>query len=41
MTVVGPSTGNRYRFDRPGARAVIDPRDQAAVAGVPHLRQVW
>jgi hypothetical protein len=40
MTVVGPSTGNRYRFDRAGARAVIDPRDHAAVAAVPHLRQV-
>jgi hypothetical protein len=40
MTVVGPATGRSYRFDRPGARAVIDARDRAAVAAVPHLRQV-
>lgn len=40
MTVVGPATGTRYRFDRPGARLAVDPRDHAAMAAVPHLRRV-
>jgi hypothetical protein len=40
MTAVGPVTGQRYRFDRPGARVVIDPRDHVAMAAVPNLRQV-
>ena len=39
MTVVGPATGKRYRFDRPGARLEVDLRDRRALAGVPHLRQ--
>jgi hypothetical protein len=40
MTVRGPATGRRYRFDYPGARVFVDLRDRAALAAVPHLRQV-
>jgi hypothetical protein len=40
MTVTGAATGRTYRFDRPGARAEVDPRDQESVARVPHLRRI-
>ncbi len=40
MTVVGPATGTRYRFDSPGAVLPVDLRDRVAVAAVPKLRQV-
>ena len=40
MTVQGPVTGRIYRFDHPGARLTVDPRDAAAVAAVPHLRRL-
>lgn len=40
MTVVGPVTGTRYRFDGPGAVLPVDLRDRAAVAAVLKLRQV-
>jgi len=40
MTVVGGSTGRRYRFERPGARVSIDPRDRPSVASIRALRQV-
>ena len=40
LTVRGPVTGRQYRFDRPGARVEVDPRDRASVAAVPVLRQV-
>jgi hypothetical protein len=40
LTVVGPATGRRYRFDRPGARLEVDLKDRRSLAGVPHLRQV-
>ncbi len=40
LTVVGPVTGIRYRFDRPGARLAVDARDRDALAGVPVLRAV-
>jgi hypothetical protein len=39
MTVVGPVTGKRYRFDRPGAKLEVDLRDRRPLAAVPHLRQ--
>jgi hypothetical protein len=38
LTVVGPVTGARYRFDRPGARLAIDPRDSPGLARIPALR---
>lgn len=40
LTVVGPVTGARYRFDRPGARAHVHSGDGKAMAGVPALRAV-
>jgi hypothetical protein len=40
LTVVGPVTGARYRFSRPGSRAHVDPRDSAALARVPVLRPI-
>jgi hypothetical protein len=40
MTMVGPVSGRRYRFERPGARVAIDPRDRPGLARVPRLRQV-
>ena len=40
LTVTGPVTGRRYRFDRAGARVGVDPRDRASIAAIPVLRQV-
>ena len=40
LTVIGPVTGARYRFNRPGSRAHVDPRDSAALAKVPVLKSV-
>ncbi len=40
LTTTGPASGRRYRFDAPGARQEVDPRDRSALATVPHLRQV-
>jgi len=40
LTVAGPVTGRVYRFDRPGARVEVDPRDRASIAAIPILRQV-
>ena len=40
MTVVGPVTGYQYKFDRPGARLYVDPRDRAALASIRQLKQV-
>ena len=40
LTIVGPGSRTSYRFDRPGARVLVDVRDQASLAGVPVLRQV-
>jgi hypothetical protein len=39
LTVVGAVSGRRYRFDGPGARVVVDPRDRPSLAKVPRLRQ--
>jgi hypothetical protein len=40
LTVVGPVSGRRYRFEHGGAPVTIDPRDRPALARVPRLRQV-
>jgi hypothetical protein len=40
LTVVGSVSGRRYRFNDPGARVVIDPRDRPSLARVPRLREV-
>jgi len=38
LTVIGPASGLRYRFERGGARLAVDPRDRAALERVPLLR---
>ena len=40
IVVIGPVSGRRYRFDEPGARIIVDPRDRPGLARVPQLRQV-
>lgn len=40
LTVHGPVSGKRYRFDGPGAITAVDPGDRRSVAAVPNLRQV-
>ena len=40
LTVIGAATRASYRFDRPGARVLVDGRDRASLATVPVLRQV-
>lgn len=40
LSIVGPVSRTGYRFDRPGARVIIDSRDQRSLAAVPQLRQV-
>jgi hypothetical protein len=40
LTVNGPVTGNRYRFDRPGARVRVNPRDQVLLASIRQLKRV-
>lgn len=40
LTIIGPGSRTSYRFDRPGARILVDARDRASLAGVPVLRQV-
>ena len=40
LTVPGPVTGKRYRFDNPGSRLLVDPQDAPSLAAVPHLRRV-
>jgi hypothetical protein len=40
LTVMGPRTGKRYRFHRPGTVVAVDPRDRHALAAVSILRQV-
>ncbi len=38
LTVIGPVSGRRYRFDGPGARVAVVPSDGAGMARVPLLR---
>jgi hypothetical protein len=40
MSVIGPATRRSYRFDRPGARVLVDGRDRASLSTIPLLRQV-
>ncbi len=40
LTVHGPVTGRRYRFDGHGARLAVDLRDRRPLAAVPDLRPV-
>lgn len=40
LTATGPVSGKHYRFDSPGARLQVDPRDRPGLAKVPTLRQV-
>jgi hypothetical protein len=40
MTVQGPVSGRRYRFEGPGSRLAVDPRDRPSMAAIPNLRQV-
>ena len=40
LTVLGPVTGRRYRFERPGAVLEVDLRDRPSLLQVPRLRQV-
>jgi chitodextrinase len=40
ITVTGPASGTQYRFDRPGARVEVDPRDRILLASLRQLRQV-
>ena len=40
LNIVGPGSRTAYRFDRAGARMLVDSRDRAYFAQVPVLRQV-
>jgi hypothetical protein len=40
MTVLGPISGTRYRFDQPGAKLQIDRRDLSSMAGLPNLQRL-
>jgi len=40
LTVVGPITGARYRFERPGSQRHVDPRDRPGLLRVPVLKAV-
>lgn len=40
LTVLGPRTRTRYRFEGPGAVVAVDPRDRCALTAVSILRQV-
>ena len=40
LTTTGPVSGIRYRFDAPGARVRVDPRDRKGLSQIPRLRQV-
>jgi len=40
LVVAGPVTGRQYRFDRPGSRLEVDPRDSASVGAIQTLRRV-
>jgi hypothetical protein len=40
LTVVGPVTGRRYRFGRPGDRVLVDLRDRPSLVVFPNLREI-
>jgi hypothetical protein len=39
-TATAPVSGRQYKFAHTGAIIEVDPRDKAALAKVPHLRQI-
>ena len=40
LTVAGPITGKRYRFNRTGATVQVDGRDAASLLAIPNLRRL-
>jgi hypothetical protein len=40
LTVFGSATNKKYRFNGPGSRVQVDPRDRPSLAKVPNLREV-
>lgn len=40
LTVLGPISGKRYRFNETGSRQEVDARDLPALFAVPNLRRV-
>jgi len=40
LTVFGPVTGKRYRFNGNGAVVAVDLRDKPSLLAVPHLKKV-
>lgn len=40
LTVLGPLSGQRYRFSAPGARLAVDGRDAPSLAAVPELHRL-
>jgi len=40
LTIVGPVSGRRYRFEAPGSRQPVDPADKPSLAAMQMLRQV-
>jgi hypothetical protein len=40
MTVAGPMSGARYRFDYPGAKVQLDMRDAPFMRALPNLRRL-
>ena len=40
LSVTGPISGIRYRFDHPGAVVEVDARDRVLLASLRQLRQV-
>lgn len=39
LTVIGPRTGKRYVFDKPGAVVMVDLKDRLSLTAVAGLRQ--
>lgn len=39
LTVIGPKSGRRYRFDNPGAKVEVDLRDRPWLAAMAMLRE--
>ena len=39
MTVIGPVSGQRYEFVKPGAVIAVDVRDRRFFAAIPNLKQ--
>ena len=40
LTVIGPITGARYRFEKPGSQLHVDPRDRPGLLRLPVLKPV-